>query len=306
MNRFLKTYTTILLCCAAFQVSAQHTFNFQENRTLNTFQDSLIHISKRLLKADSSETKLLENANFVKTLVGALKTPHSFEFNFDSLKYVAIVKPSNNSFRIITWYVALNNGTYRFYGAIQMHTNDGALKLIPLSDNTQNFADTNEITTNQKWYGARYYEIIPVIMNGKQPFYVLLGWKGNNAKTTKKVIEILSFEKENPVFGKAVFEGDKTDKDKNRIIFEYNKLNSMTLTLEKSIGKIVFDHLAPYDPNMVGNFEFYGADLSFDAYKIWNGKLKLEQDVEVRNLPSANDQFYNDPKDKTVKPIKKL
>lgn len=306
MSRFLKPYIIILLCCVAFQASAQHTFNFQEKPKLNTLQDSLLRISKRILKADSSETKLSENANFVKTLVEALKIPHSFNFNFDSLKNISIVKPPNNFFRIITWYVALNDDTYRFYGAIQMQTEDGSLKLIPLTDNTLNFTDANEITSNKKWYGARYYDIIPVITNNKQPYYVLLGWKGNNAKTTKKVIEILSFDKEQPVFGKAVFEGDKSLKDKNRIIFEYNKLNSMTLAMEKSIGKIVFDHLAPYDPNMIGNFEFYGSDLSFDAYKIFNGKLKLEQDVEVRNQPNANDEFYNDPKDKTVKPIKKF
>ena len=117
---------------------------------------------------------------------------------------------------------------------------------------------------------------------------------------------MLSFEKDGPLFGKPVFEGLKGSTPKNRVVFEYNKLNSMTLTLDKSINMIVFDHLAPFSEDMVGNFEYYASDLSFDAYKVANGKLKLIENVELKNDPNNMDELYVDPKDKKTKAIKKL
>ena len=80
----------------------------------------------------------------------------------------------------------------------------------------------------------------------------------------------------------------------------------MTLTLDKSTNMIVFDHLAPFSPDMEGNFEFYASDLSFDAYKLINGRLKLIENVELKNDPNEMDELYADPNDKSIKPVKKL
>ncbi|MES2830118.1 MAG: hypothetical protein V4687_18310 [Bacteroidota bacterium] len=273
---------------------------------MNKFQDSLIALSNETAAAQTTGERFAKNAAFIKTLVNSLKTHTSFSYPFDSLKRVSILKSPDNAFRILSWHVPLDDGTYRFFGTIQMATKDGKLKLFPLIDGTDNITNPDLITSSRNWYGARYYEIIPVATPGKPPYYVLLGWKGNNTKTTRKVLDVLSFEKDLPVFGKAVFEGVKGGLAKNRIVFEYNKLNSMTLTLDKSVNMIVFDHLAPFSEDMVGNFEFYASDLSFDAYKIVNGKLKLVENVELKNDPNSLDDFYIDPADKKTKAIKKL
>lgn len=307
MHKGLKAFLIFFsLCCASKDMQAQHSFTFNNGPVMFKYQDSLKIISAKTFDAESNTKRFMLNATFIKTLVNALKTPHSFHFDFDSLQKVSILKAPDNSFRIFTWYVPLDDGSYRFFGTIQMATADGKLKLHPLIDNTEQIKDLNTITGSKNWYGARYYEIVPVIVSGRQPFYTLIGWKGNNAKTTKKVIDVLSFEKGEPVFGKPVFEGLKGAGIKNRIIFEYNKMNSMTLTMDKSVNMIVFDHLAPFTAEMEGNFEYYASDLSFDAYKILNGKLKLVENVELKNEPNVMDEFYTDPTDKNTKPIKKL
>lgn len=271
---------------------------------LNAIQDSLIKISKSVLLANSNEEKFAENGRFVKTLVEALKVDNSFNFPFDSLKNVSVIKSPDQVFRILSWYLPLEDGTYRFYGTIQMYTNNAALKLFPLIDQTENITDENALTNNKKWFGARYYEIIPVNTSGKLPYYILLGWKGNNQKTNKKVIEILSFDKENVIFGAAVFDGGNF-KNKNRIIFEYNKQNAMTLKSDKKVGMIIYDHLAPFAPNMEGKFENYGSDLSFDGFKIIGGRLKLQENIDLKNEIHDNDALYADPK-KKLKPEKKF
>jgi hypothetical protein len=297
----------IILCCAGTRLSAQHTFNLSNVSRLKIYQDSLQQISEATYNASNDQEQLFANAKFIKMLVAALKTPASFNYSFDSLKRISIMKSPDHSFRIFSWYLPHQDGTYRFFGTIQMQTKDGSLKMFPLIDDTENFKDINQVTSNKNWYGARYYQVIPIASNGRQPYYILLGWKGKNAKSSKKVIEILSFDKANePVFGKAVIDGLKGQSAKNRVVFEYNKLNTMTLSLDKTVGMIVFDHLAPLSAEMEGNFEFYASDLSFDAYKLIGGRLKLVENVEMKNEPSVNDEYYTDPKDKQTKAPKKF
>lgn len=296
----------IFLFYASEKAAAQHSFTFNNGPVMFKYQDSLKRLSTDTFDAVNNTERFALNSNFIKTLVNSLKTPHSFHFNFDSLQRITILKSPDNSFRIFTWSVPLDDGTYRFFGTIQMATADGKLKLFPLIDNTEQIKEINASTGAKNWFGARYYEIIPVIVSGRQPYYTLIGWKGNNSKTSKKVIEILSFEKGEPVFGKPVFDGLRGSAAKNRIVFEYNKLNTMTLTMDKSVKMIVFDHLAPFTPEMEGNFEYYASDLSFDAYKITNGRWKLVENVELKNEPNVMDELYVDPADKNIRPVKKL
>ncbi|WP_316809430.1 hypothetical protein [Pedobacter agri] len=297
--RIKTVYIFLMIALFGFDLKAQ-----QSNQKLNVFQDTLIKISNAAMAENFDQKKLDLNGKFVKTLVEALKTPSSFSYPFDSLKNVSVIKSPDQSLRIISWYMQLENGTYRYYGAIQMNTNSGPLKLFPLIDQTENIKDPNAIDDNQKWFGARYYEIIPVVSGTRLPYYVLLGWKGNNQTTTKKVIEILTFNKDKATFGAPVFDG-KNIKDKNRFIFEYAKSNAMFLKSDRKAGMIVFDHLAPFDSEMVGKFEYYGSDGTFDGFKVIGGKLKFQEGLELNNDPNAMDELYADPK-KNVKPIRKF
>jgi len=295
----LKLLFLLFIVLLGFSVKAQQT-----SGKLDVFQDSLIKISTATSNALSDNEKLEINGKFVKLLVEALKTPNSFAYPFDSLKNVSVIKSPDQAFRTLTWYIQLENGSYRYYGTIQMNTKNGPLKLYPLIDQTDNMNDPNAITGNQKWFGARYYEIIPVTSGNRLPYYVLLGWKGNTQATTKKVIEILSFDKDNVTLGAPVFDG-KELKGKNRVIFEYAKSNAMMLKTDVKAGMIVFDHLASFDPEVKGKFEFYGSDGTFDGFKIIGGRLKLQEELTLNNDPNSNDELYADPK-KNVKPVRKF
>lgn len=290
-----KILLLMIVCCAYTKLSAQHMVTADNKSKLSAYQDSLLTLSEEAFNAKDNLARFEKNATFVKKFVTALKISGSFNYDFDSLKRISVLKSPDNSFRIITWFIPTDEGNYRYYGTIQMATPDGSLKLFPLTDDTNNLSNLNTITGAKNWLGARYYEILPVIVNGKQPYFILLGWKGNNQKTTKKVIEVLSFEKGEPLFGKNIFETVKNTPLKNRVVFEYNKLNAMTLAFDKKVNMIVFDHLVPYDPKMVGNFEFYASDLSFDGYKLVYGKLSLSENVQLKNDASANDEFYGRP-----------
>jgi hypothetical protein len=286
-----------LLVFCSYSVLAQHSDSNKNKQNMLNLQDSLRFLSYKMINDSIEPERYNANYKFIKTLVNTLKTPYSFNFPFDSLKTISIQSSSDKRFRIFSWHVMNNDGSYRYYGTIQMNNPDGKLQMFPLVDYTpaiKNAADT--ITTPDKWYGAQYYRIISVLNNVQIPYYVLLGWKGNTPKSTKKVIEILYFKDGKAYFGMPVFDGDKELPLKKRAIFEYDRRASMVLNYEPSISTVVFDHLAPPDPQLKGRFELYGPDFSYDGYRLTNGRWKFVQDLELKNTPTDQDDNFNDPK----------
>lgn len=287
----------LILLFTAITAFGQHTGEAKYRMQLNTFQDSLKRLSFKMINGESEPERYNANYTFIKTLVSALKTPRSYNYEFDSLNTISILTSPDRRFKAFTWHVMNDDGSYRYYGAVQMNDPKGELKMFPLVDYTagiKNPADTT--TTNDKWYGAQYYKIIPVIFNVKTPYYILLGWKGNTPKSTKKVIEVVYFKDDKAYFGMPVFDGTKEKTAPKRVIFEYARQVSMSLNFDASKNTIVFDHLAPPDPKMQGRFDLYGPDMSYDGFKLTNGRWRLVEDIEMKNPPSKNDDNFNDPR----------
>ncbi|RCH55845.1 hypothetical protein DJ568_03560 [Mucilaginibacter hurinus] len=275
---------------------AQHTDESTNTKQLKIYSDSLSTLGNMFINhADEFERK---NANyrFIKTLVSALKTPNSYNFSFDSVKAVSIIKSPDNRFRIFTWHVLNDDGSYRFYGTVQMNTG-GPLKMHPLEDYSPLFKNPEDsVTTNIKWYGAQYYKIVPV--TGNSPYYVLLGWKGHTPKSTKKVIDVLSFKNDKAELGAPVFDGN--GKNRKRVIFEYARQASMLLKYVPDENLIVFDHLSPPDRKSADKPETFGPDLSYDGYQLKNGRWHYVENLDMRNIPEERDAEYVDPEKEAV------
>jgi len=290
MKRLLLASALLLFCITAF---AQHSDESANLRQLKIYQDTLKALGKKFVNHPDELERKSANYSFIKLLVGALKTPHSFNYPFDSLKSVSIINSPDNRFRIFSWHVMNQDGSYRFYGTIQMNTGDKLL-MYPLEDYSPLLKNPEDsVTDNHKWYGAQYYKIIRV--DAARPYYVLLGWKGNTVKSTKKVIEVLSFDRnDKPMLGMPVFNGNTKARD--RVVFQYTRQASMLLRYIPDQHLIVFDHLAPPDKRMKDQFESYGPDLSYDGYKLMNGKWKFVENLDMRNMPEDRDADYVDPK----------
>lgn len=279
-----------------FSSRAQHSAALGTQKLL-VFQDSLQDLSFKMINDSLEPQRYNASYKFIKTLVTALKTAHSFKFPFDSLKSISIQSSSDKRFRIFSWHVMNANGSYRYYGTVQMNNPDGKLQMFPLVDYTSEFKNpADSITTNDKWFGAQYYRIISVLNNVKTPYYILLGWKGNNVKSTKKVIDVIHFKDNKAYFGMPVFDGDKENASQKRVIFEYDRKASMVLNYDPKTTTIIFDHLAPPDDKMKGRFELYGPDFSYDGFRLANGRWRLVEDIEVSNQPTDQDENFNDPK----------
>ena len=280
---------TLLAIFTFYNASAQ--FPQKDLVTLNMYQDSLQSLGNNFINNADDLARKNANYTFIKTLVSTLKTQNSFLYKFDSLKAISILNSPDNRFRIFSWHIANDDGSYRFYGAIQMNTG-GALKLYPLDDYSPLITHPEDtVTDNTKWYGAQYYTIVPV--QGVNPHYVLLGWKGYTDKSTKKVIDVLSFKNDKPVLGMPVFISKA--KKRSRVVFQYTRQASMLLRYVAGENLIVFDNLTPPDKKMKDQPETYGPDLSYDGYKLKNGRWELIENLDMRNVPSEIDASFIDP-----------
>lgn len=272
--------------CFAAQAYGQSV----DNRQLEALQDSLAELGYTMYNEPSEPERLEANFTFVKTLVTALKVPYSYAFPFDSLTMVSILKSPDDSFRIFSWHVQLNDGSYLYYGTIQLNTPDGRLKMYPLLDKTYEIAAPDQaVMAPDSWYGTQYYRIIP--LDGA---FVLLGWKGYTPYMTQKVIEVLQLTPKGVQLGKPIFDTEIPGMQ-TRAIYRYNRNASMYLDYDAAENRIVFDHLAPPDEQLQGQYEQYGPDFTYDAWQLENGRLVLVSDVPLINQPDSNDNRFNDP-----------
>jgi len=303
----MRNLLFVIIFLFSIVASAQHSAPSKAKEQFGVYLDSLKSLSYETINNPAEPERYNATYNMIRVLKDALKLPNSYNFSFDSLKTISVLTSPDRRFRIFTWHVMNQDGSYRYYGTVQMNNNTGKLQMFPLIDQSpfiKNPQDT--ITSNDKWYGSQYYKIIPVIYNVSTPYYILLGWKGNNVKTTKRVIEVLSFKDGKAIFGMPVFDGDKSRPGKKRIVFEYNRQVSDMLNYLAKENTIVFDHLAPPDPKLEGKFESYGPDMSYDGFKLINGRWKFVEDLQLKNSPSEIDNSYNDPKKPSKEIINKL
>lgn len=269
----------------------------QLNIPLYQYEDSLKNLGNIIVNDTLESNRVKANELFIKTLINSLKNKGSFNYKFSKLENIISIKNSEDKkFRVFSWFVFHNNGSFRYYGAIQMN-NPEKLELIPLIDGSQEMGTELEQVSlpNDKWYGAVYYNIITVF--GKTPSYILLGWKGQDMETSSKVMETLTFQGGRAIFGAApVFQEEaKSQTFLNRRVFFYNSSASMLLKYIKNDKNFIFDHLVPPNEEFQQIKGKYIPDLTYDGYRYKNGKWVYIENMDVKNLPDESDDSFVDP-----------
>ena len=133
----------------------------------------------------------------------------------------------------------------------------------------------------------------------KQIIYTLLAWDGYSARSSRKIIDVLTFDPVGiPQFGLPIFK--TADGLKTRVIFEFSSNAVMLLRYDnqflvtrqrsdgqpktKKTGMIVADRLVPIDARLQGKFEYYvPSGDTYDAFIFGQGYWRFAEDVMVRN-----------------------
>lgn len=261
-------------------------------------QDSLFGLYMEFME-DVKDFKLKKNreAAFRTSLRSVLQSDPEGKQPFDSLrKYRVFLESPDKQVRLFTWELPQEDGTFIYSGLLQIISKKtDEYVVFELKDASREIRNPeNAILTTSKWYGAFYYDIIPVKYKRKK-YYVLLGWNAHNRITNKRLIDVLEFDNKGfPKFGHSMFTTEK-GKVLKRMIFEFQAGLFMSLKYEKGKEAIVFDHLSPSDPNLEGQFQFYGPDFTYDMLEFEDGRWQYKANVQPRNDKSKGDKLFNQP-----------
>jgi len=258
-----------------FYHSAKAQLSSVQKKEFKKREDSLKTFSHNIVFGREAEDRFRADSHFIKMLVRTLKLKNSFYYSFDSLQSISRLYAPDSTFRIFTWQLEKDAYTYFQHGAIQMRTEDGSLKLIPLHDESNYTSKPGDsVRTANNWIGAIYYRIVMKSYNGKK-FYTLLGFDDFSISSTKKWMEVLTFDNNgNPLFGGPYiyFKDDSTGKHTyDRFNIEYKKEAATTFNYDADMDMIVYDDLIS-ETNEPDIKDTYVPDGDFQGFKWENGK----------------------------------
>lgn len=252
----------------------------EDLQKLRAYEDSLVATADSMMLGAMPEDRLETTYKFVRQLKSALSVRNSFVYPFDSLaKYINIIAPDDKAFRIFNWSVAADANALRYYGAIQMP--DADLKLYGLNDQSANIQKgvMDSVLEGGRWFGALYYRIMPVTVDG-QKAYTLFGLNAGNPLSNRKVLDLLWFSGKGPVFGGKVFgiRSPDTRQQAVRFVMEYKKSVVAALNYNPEMNAIYFDRLES-DANDPGRKYTYVPTGQYDGFRWQNGEWTFVQDL---------------------------
>lgn len=233
---------------------------------LNTADDSL----KKQLNQDLKELLILECSK-----------PEAISHSFEEVKSLSILTSEDSVFRLFNWNIPWSDGTFDFECGLLKRikdTDDADFYFLKSIEDSVQLTEQSPSPKNE-WIPSLYYQVITK-KTERLTYYTLLSWDGNNRLTTKKYIEVFWFDQAGEMrFGAPILvENGKAHKRK---VFEYAAQNTLNLKFNSDLNRIEFDHLVPSNPRLAGVYEYYGADLSFDAYYWKNNRWEFESDIDI-------------------------
>jgi len=289
-----RTIVYFLIFISTAALSQEISPAMQLKKVYEFTQSGIKPLVKQLYAAKSTEEQININKKLLAAFEEAIQIPETFNYEFDSLKKdIGVLISPDNRFRFIQskFTEIKKSGSHK-------KTKIETLQLYPLTDKSSEIKNPeNAITDNKKWFGALYSKII-IKKTKSKTYYTLLGWDGNDKFSQKKIIEVLTFDPTGaPRFGADIFNYDR--KFPKRVIFEFSATCNMSLKFSNKKDSIIFGHLAPTQPQLEGQFQYYCSDMSFDGFGFKKGKWNYMPDVHAVNEKDEKDKYYNDPHDRS-------
>lgn len=273
--------------------------------SLKHYERKIVRLGDSLLESSSQFKRQMAAKDLIQVMRKTLSLPGAYNYGFDSLRFMSKLRPEDDAFRLFTWVLRLDGNRFRYFGVIHMNNPDEFV-YHPLFDRSEDYkpqvktqeekmeepAMLDSVYDNEQWEGMHYYDIDLVEKKKwlglvKEPYYTLVGWDGHNNLSHKKVIDILTFNKDGtPIFGAPII--DKEGDTYNRIILEYNARAVVTLKCHENDPIISFDELVPPAKKNEGDFFTYIPSGKYN-YLLW----KKNRWIFKEDLFNT----YNDPVD---------
>lgn len=246
----------------------------------------------REILANSEFAKRKEACDtFLVTLKNYIGTDQGYDDKLVSVKSMLRLDYKDD-FRIYTWQMPDSTFKYVKFGLVAAKTKKGIVVTELVDNSTMLMEPEFKSLKPDNWYGAIYYQVIPV-KKGRDEVFTLLGFAPDET-TNRKVVDVITIDKKGkPKFGDKIFHFDEfMDKTYRkpplRIILSYGGKYAASVRWNDDKEMIIMDHLSPPDPKLKGVYSTYGPDMSYDALTWEKGWWYLQREVKFdskQNVP---------------------
>ena len=273
-----KYIITFLISLNFYSVLSQININQSENKIKD--------LEQKIKSEQNDSIKIALSEEIEKEFSKILLSREAFYYEF-KFQYISVLKSDDNFFLTISWSIPLNNGEFKYFGFFAYQQSKKRIKTYNFNSLFESLQSPEMMASrNSGWHPILYYQIITK-EQGRKTYYTLLGWDGKDALSNIKIIDIIRFSGNGLIIlGEKLIQGQ--GKKFGHIEFEFNERSVMTLKYMNNA--IVFDHLAPIDPQYKGIAAYYGPDGTYDGLIFEDGKWNLIEAIDIRN-----------PKMKTIK-----
>lgn len=184
--------------------------------------------------------------------------------DFSFLKFISTQTPPDSTFQLISWAVQAEDHVYDHYAY-----------LVKPDKTYSAFVDNAELSNDlsyeefgiEDWYGALYYKVEKLGDN-----YLIFGRDSNSKFTNQKVVDVLSFEDDQIVLGKPIFENkEEPGTYQSRICLAYSSDASVNLHYHTGMEMIIHDHLMKRMGRIPGQGATHLPDGTYEGYALEDG-----------------------------------
>lgn len=161
---------SLILLISSLTTFGQARRDPDQGKTIEQVEKELAQLAQDILNHDDTDYKFNINKEFINRLTNLLERPESYDYPFELLETVSILKPTDNAFRIFTWYIVdkpkdayYSELAHYYFGLIQRKfigqnekTHYLVIPLMELERIPKGFE--NIVTDNFAWFGALYYQ----------------------------------------------------------------------------------------------------------------------------------------------------
>jgi hypothetical protein len=236
----------------------------------------------RILNTNANDERLRLNDSVMLLIDSYAASDSVLKHKFKNVRNLGQIDSPDGKIKIINWNIALRDGSNKYFlYIIRYGGRKGENRIYKLTgESSAKPILTDFIYSPDNWYGSVYYGIQP-FRSQKKNCYLLLGIDLGNTITTRKIIDVLSFDEKGEItFGRKCFL--KGTEMMSREVLEYSSESVVSLRMQS--GKmVVFDHLDSFSAGHGDSPDNVGAGLFVDGYILKKGTWNYTTNIEARN-----------------------
>ncbi len=277
----------IFLTCVGVLLSVSLSIKGQS--TIGERELQLSYHCDVMINAAESRHRVQAMEIFNREFLEVLQIENSFQYSFDSLKWISKMTPEDKTFRIFTWEVKVSEEEYRYFGVLQAQSG----KSIWLTDGFQEAEDRadSEFSSDQ-WLGSVYYNILSTQGKKKEePYYLLFGMRRSGRFENIKMVDPLFFTQEGEAyFGKPVFRKSSPQNENkfyHRLLLNYSSDAKVTVNFNPGMNMIMADHLIERISRVPGQGKTMVPDGSYIGFEKKDGYWDYVDKIATEVMDAA-------------------